>query len=108
MRLSTAGRTLVMVGALVGAAAGIGLAVGFDMSRVPSWMITVGMYKLAFIAAGGLLFAGAVLGRAARQNRPNDGDRSPRALGRAPATFPDGAAREAEPVERERRPDAGP
>ena len=29
-------------------------------------MITVGMYKLVFIAAGGLLAAGAMLGRAAR------------------------------------------
>jgi hypothetical protein len=29
-------------------------------------MITVGMYKLAFIAAGGLLVAGALLGRATR------------------------------------------
>jgi hypothetical protein len=108
MRLSTAGRALVIIGALVGAAAGIGLATGFDITRIPAWMVTVGMYKLVFIAAGGLLFAGAVLGRAARQTRPNDGDRTPRALGRAPATFPDGAAREAEPVERERRPDAGP
>jgi hypothetical protein len=32
-------------------------------------MITVGMYKLAFIAAGGLLVAGALMGRAARERR---------------------------------------
>lgn len=107
MRLSTAGRALVMVGAFVGAAAGIGLAVGFDMSRVPSWMITVGMYKLAFIAAGGLLFAGAVLGRAARQDRPNDSDRSPRAVGPGPARFVNGTPRETDPVERKGRPESG-
>lgn len=107
MRLSTAGRALVMVGALVGTAAGIGLAVGFDISRVPPWMITVGMYKLAFIAAGGLLFAGAALGRAARQNRPNDADRGPRAVGPGPARFADGTPRETEPVERKNRPESG-
>jgi hypothetical protein len=107
MRLSTAGRALVIVGALVGAVAGIGLALGFDIGRIPPWMITVGMYKLAFIAASGLLFAGATLGRAARRSRPNDADRSPRAMGSGPATRRDEPLRDADAVEREQRREPG-
>ena len=66
MRASAISKLLLVVGAVVGAAAGVALALGVRLDRLPSWMITVGMYKLVFIAAGGLLAAGAMLGRAAR------------------------------------------
>ena len=65
MRSSTVAKGLLMLGVLVGGAAGVALALGFRVDQLPPWMITVGMYKLAFIAAGGLLAAGAVLGRRA-------------------------------------------
>jgi len=66
VRASAISKLLLVVGAVVGAAAGVALALGVRLDRLPSWMITVGMYKLVFIAAGGLLAAGAMLGRAAR------------------------------------------
>jgi len=66
MRGSTVARTLIVLGALIGGLAGLALALGFRADGLPPWMITVGMYKLAFIAAAGLLVAGALLGRAAR------------------------------------------
>jgi hypothetical protein len=66
VRASTLSKALLLLGALVGAAAGATLAFGIRLDQLPPWMITVGMYKLAFIAAGGLLVAGALIGRAAR------------------------------------------
>jgi hypothetical protein len=67
MRAATIAKSLLVLGLLVGAATGLALALGFDVDRIPSWMITVGMYKLAFIAAAGLLVAGALMGRAIRE-----------------------------------------
>lgn len=51
--------------------AGIGVfsvaAAALDMRlNLPDWMIRVAMLKLAFIAAGGLLAAGALIGRHAK------------------------------------------
>ncbi len=66
MRFSGASKALLILGALVGAAAGLALAFGLRLDQLPPWMITVGMYKLAFLAAAGLLVAGAMLGRAAK------------------------------------------
>ena len=66
MRGSMVAKALLVLGALVGGVAGLALALGFRADRLPPWMITVGMYKLALMAAGGLLVAGALLGRAAR------------------------------------------
>lgn len=79
MHSSTVAKSLLILGVLVGGAAGVALALGFRLDQLPSWMITVGMYKLAFIAAGGLFIAGALLGRAARKRLsgadvPNDTD----------------------------------
>jgi membrane protein implicated in regulation of membrane protease activity len=107
MRASTIARGLLLVGALVGAGAGIALALGLGVSSIPSWMITVGMYKLAFIAAGGLLVAGAMVGRAAMR-RSGDDD-APSAIGPGPWTDADQAPRQThgEPSER-RRPDGRP
>jgi hypothetical protein len=66
VRASSISKALLVLGALVGVAAGVALALGVRLDRLPPWMIMVGMYKLIFIAAGGLLVAGAMLGRAAR------------------------------------------
>jgi membrane protein implicated in regulation of membrane protease activity len=101
MGQSTIARGLLILGALVGTAAGVALALGFGVADIPSWMITVGMYKLAFIAAGGLLFAGAVLGRAANRHRPKaTGDR---VVGPGQWSTTDRPPRESEPVDAERR-----
>lgn len=73
MRLSIVAKSLLVLGALVGGLAGLALALGFRLDQLPPWMITVGMYKLAFIAAAGLFIAGAVLGRAARRSASRAG-----------------------------------
>jgi hypothetical protein len=101
---------LLILGALVGTAAGVALALGLDVSRIPPWMITVGMYKLAFIAAGGILVAGAIVGRAAMRRRGEaEADAAPPAIGPAPWAETDRATRQThgEPSER-RRPDGRP
>ena len=67
MRASTLSKGLLVLGAIVGAATGVALALGVRLDHLPSWMITVGMYKLAFIAAGGLFVVGAMVGRAAQR-----------------------------------------
>ena len=66
MRLSTVSKLVIILGVLVGGAAGLALVFGIGLDHIPPWMITIGMYKLTFIAAGGLLVVGAMLGRAAR------------------------------------------
>jgi hypothetical protein len=104
MRSPTVAKSLLILGVLVGGAAGIALAFGLRVDQLPPWMITVGMYKLAFIAALGLFVAGAVLGRAARKrilgsDAPNDITATER-IGPGPWQASDRAAREADRVNR--------
>jgi hypothetical protein len=104
MRASTIAKSLLVVGLAVGTIAALALALGLEVDRIPSWMITVGMYKLTFIAAGGLLVAGALMGRATRERRLRDGSRdAERHLG-AGADLDGGRerAREREEVKRDR------
>jgi hypothetical protein len=110
MRQSTIARGLLIVGALVGAGAGIALALGLGVSSIPEWMITVGMYKLAFIAAGGLLVAGAMVGRAAmRRHGDAEADTAPPAIGPTPWAGADQPPRQPHGAQSERRrPDGGP
>ena len=68
MRASSVSKALLVLGALVGCVTGVALALGLRLDQLLPWMITVGMYKLAFISAAGLLVAGALLGRAARES----------------------------------------
>ena len=75
MRFTTLSKALLILGALVGTVAGLAMALGLRLDQLPPWMITVGMFKLAFIAAGGLLVAGALLGRAARRSATRDAER---------------------------------
>lgn len=108
MRFPTVAKTLLILGALVGAAAGVALALGLRLDQLPPWMITVGMYKLAFVAAGGLFVAGALLGRAARRRpsspeMPNEADVAQSAVGPGPWEAGDSTVREADRVDRDRR-----
>lgn len=108
MRLSGASKALLILGALVGAAAGLALAFGLSLDHLPPWMITVGMYKLAFVAAAGLFVAGAMLGRAARKETTSsgmlqEGGGSRQALGPAEWHATDHASRDAERANRNKR-----
>jgi hypothetical protein len=67
MRATKAGSLLLALGVLVGAAAGAGLLVGFEPARLPAALLNVAAYKLTFLAAFGLLAAGAVFRRYGRQ-----------------------------------------
>lgn len=64
---------LLALGATVGVVASVGLLIGFDPSQLPPALIKVAAYKLTFIAALGLIAAGAVVSRAARRgtSEPN-------------------------------------
>ena len=80
MRFTTLSKALLILGALVGTLAGLAMVLGLRLDQLPPWMITVGMYKLTFMAAAGLFVAGALIGRAARRRatRPaelNEADR---------------------------------
>ena len=70
MRTSRFGGLLIGVGAAVGVAAVVGLAVGFEPATLPRAILNIAVYKLTFAAAAGLLAAGAVVQRYAR--RPPD------------------------------------
>ena len=63
MRATRFGGFLLGVGAGVGIAAVLGLVFGFRPSRLPPALIDLAVYKLTFIAAAGLLTAGAALRR---------------------------------------------
>ena len=109
MRLSVVAKSLLILGAFVGGVAGLALALGFRLHQLPPWMITVGMYKLAFIAAAGLFVAGAVLGRAARgssspaERTPEDPRARRPTVGPASWQPDQGSARQPDPVDRDRR-----
>jgi hypothetical protein len=109
MRLSFVAKSLLILGALVGSAAGLALALGLRLDQLPPWMITVGMYKLAFLAAAGLFVAGAVLGRATRRASPSTSDAetssaaAPPAVGAGPWQPEEGSVRHADREVRDRR-----
>lgn len=85
-----AGFALLGLGCVIGAGA-IGALV-FDWTpSIPPWMIRIGMIKLALLASGGLLAAGALVGRRVTQARASasvDATSTPPQLG--PDDFPDG------------------
>lgn len=108
VRASSVSKALLILGALVGGAAGVALALGLRLDQLPPWMITVGMYKLAFIAAGGLFVAGALVGRAARESSrrltQSDADAA-RRVSSGEWTEGESIPRQPEPVNRDRRDD---
>lgn len=62
---SRVARGLMLLGAGI-AVLGIAVAALDLRLNLPDWMIRVAMIKLAFVAAGGLLAAGALMGRHAK------------------------------------------
>lgn len=76
MRAGRIGSVLLALGALVGAAAGVGLLVGFEPARLPAALLNIAAYKLTFLASAGLLAAGALVFRYTR--RENAGDTTSR------------------------------
>lgn len=69
MFASRLARALMILGAGVGVLTVAVLALEVQLN-LPDWMVRVAMIKLAFIAAAGLLVAGALLGRHARVQLP--------------------------------------
>jgi hypothetical protein len=63
---------LLGLGATIGVVGAIGLAIGFQPSRLPSALIDISVYKLVFVAAAAVLAAGAVVRRAERRFRSAD------------------------------------
>lgn len=67
MRSTRLGALLLGLGVLVGMLAALGLLVGFEPARLPAALLNVAAYKLTFLAAFGLLAAGAVVQRHAHR-----------------------------------------
>jgi hypothetical protein len=74
MRSGRFGGFLLATGAAVGVAAVVGLVLGFEPSRLPPALLDIAAYKLTFLAAAGLLAAGAIIRR--RAQRDDVGSRS--------------------------------
>ena len=87
MSSSRFGGLLVVTGVVVGVAAVVGLATGFEPSRLPAALLDIAVYKLTFVAAAGLLAAGAILRRYARRDDRTDAERSV-GVGSGPAARP--------------------
>jgi len=68
MRADRIGPLFLVLGLVVGGAAGIGLLTGFEPAQLPPALLNVAAYKLTFLAAGGLLAAGALLLRRGRRS----------------------------------------
>jgi len=70
MRASRIGPFLLGLGVVVGAAAAVGLLVGFEPSELPPALLDIAAYKLTFMGAFGLLAAGAIMIRYGRRETP--------------------------------------
>ena len=84
MRSGRFGGFLLAMGVVVGVAAVVGLVLGFEPSRLPPALLDVAAYKLTFLAAGGLLAAGAIIRR--RSNRDDAESRATPSLERDAAS----------------------
>jgi hypothetical protein len=67
MRAARIGPLLLGLGLVVGAAAGVGLLVGFEPAQLPRALLNIAAYKLTFLAAAGLIVAGALVLRYGRR-----------------------------------------
>jgi hypothetical protein len=63
MSATLVGRVLLGIGLVIGIVAGVALMVGFEPARLPRALLNLAAYKLAFIAAAGLMAAGAMFNR---------------------------------------------
>ena len=68
MALAPTWALLLLAGLIVGGIAVVALLVGVEPASLPPFLVKVALYKLAFIAVGGLLVAGAIVGRRARRS----------------------------------------
>lgn len=93
MRAPRIGEVLLAVGAMAGVAAVVGLIVGFEPSKLPPALLNIAVYKLIFVAAGGLLTAGAVVQRytARRDDRERSRDSAEPPTAGAPAMLREGS-----------------
>jgi hypothetical protein len=106
------GTAFMALGAFVGVATGLAVLTGVDVPGVGSWLVAVAVAKLGFIAAFGLIGAGAVMHRiGARQPRDTDTERAAAMVeplkGERPlqaGTSPAEPLRQRDPVAKERRP----
>ena len=69
MRIHRIGPFLLALGLVLSAVAGVGLLVQFEPAQLPPALLNIAAYKLTFLAAGGLLAAGAALIRYGRRDR---------------------------------------
>ncbi|MEO7711667.1 MAG: hypothetical protein ABIV10_01965 [Gemmatimonadaceae bacterium] len=69
MPRSTIASSLLACGLVVGVAATVALLFGFEPTRLSPFLVKIALFKLTFIAAIGLIAAGALLGRRARNPR---------------------------------------
>ena len=69
-------RALLLLGATVGVVGVVVSALEVPLN-LPDWMVRVAMLKLAFVAAAGLLAAGALVGRHAKTNSIRSGAGNP-------------------------------
>jgi hypothetical protein len=67
MRRVRLGNVLLIGGLAVGAVAALGYLLGFDPMRLPPALVRIAVYKLTFLAALGLIAAGAVVRRHTRR-----------------------------------------
>jgi hypothetical protein len=65
------GTFLLALGALLGSVVGAGILLGVELPGL-SWLVAVGLAKLALVASGGLMAGGAVLHRLARRAEERD------------------------------------
>ena len=88
MRTGRAGRFLLVSGLVVGLLASAALILGLKPSQLPSAMLDIAAYKLSFLAALGLMAAGAGLLRHARRDpKAVRGAAEPHALAEPPPSF---------------------
>lgn len=105
MRASLIGKALLSLGLLVGVIAGVGIVVGFRPSMLPAALLDIAAYKLAFIAAGGLLAGGAILRRyGLREDARVSAEARREELPAGPAIPFTSDSRAREPMGSERRP----
>ena len=106
------GTAFMALGAFVGVATGVAVLTGADVPGVGSWLVAVAVAKLGFIAAFGLIGAGAVMHRiGAREPRDADTERVAAMVepleGERPfqaGTSPAESLRQRDPLAEDRRP----
>jgi hypothetical protein len=102
------GSLLIGLGVVVGVAASVGVLLDFEPARLPAALLNIAAYKLTFLAAGGLIAAGAIAIRRARRQADREAVALDAALQRAslsqgqPDAIP-GVGREPERVPRDRQ-----